>query len=119
MPRRVFAAAAASALLAFASASLAGDLASETPASVAVTTPISPPKAVIPPPPPKLTAAERCTSLEQQFAAAVLLHLTSKKLTAARKLAEDGTEDCTHKKYSLGTRRLVSALATLGVTPKL
>ena len=68
---------------------------------------------------PKLTAAERCASLEDQFAAALPLHLTAKKVTSARKLAEDGTTDCTKKRYSLGARRLVDALADLGVTAKL
>ena len=70
-------------------------------------------------PAPKLTAAERCASLQEQFTLAVLLHLNSKKLTTARKLAEDGAEDCAKKKYSLGTRRMVEALTALGVTPRL
>ena len=119
MPRRAIAAAVA-ALILFAGSPLAG---AAEPAGVAgaltalQTTP--PAKIPVTPPPPKVTAAGRCASLEQQFATAVLLRLTAKKLAAARKLAEDGSEDCAVKKYSLGTRRLVAAFAILGLTPKL
>lgn len=117
MPRRVFAAAAA-ALVLFAGSPRAGALEPADLAHALVATQTTPPPK-IPIPPPKVTAAGRCASLEQQFATAVLLHLTAKKLVAARKLAEDGSEDCAAKKYSLGTRRLVAALAMLGITPKL
>jgi len=116
IPRRVFVAAAA-ALVLFAGSPRASALEPADLAHALVATQTTPPK--VPVPPPKVTAAGRCASLEQQFATAVLLHLTAKKVAAARKLAEDGSEDCTAKKYSLGTRRLVAALAMLGITPKL
>jgi hypothetical protein len=87
--------------------------------TVVLTAEVTAPPKVLPPHSPKLTAAERCASLEQQFTAAALLHLTSKKLAGARKLADEGSEDCGVKKYSLGTRRLAAALAALGVAPKL
>jgi hypothetical protein len=119
MPRRVFAVAAAAALLVFAGSSLAGDLDVKPAAGTVSGKQLIAPRVATPPVQPKMTAAGRCTSLEQQFAAAALLHLTSKKLSAARKLAEDGTEDCDHKKYSLGTRRLVAAITMLGVAPRL
>jgi hypothetical protein len=71
------------------------------------------------PTPPKLTAAERCASLEDQFEQALPQHLEAKKLASAKKLAEEGSERCAKKEYSLGSRRLVDALADLGVTAKL
>ncbi len=68
---------------------------------------------------PKLTAAQRCASLEAQFNAALPLHLSARKVGSAKKLAEEGVEQCAKKKYSLGSRRLVAALADLGVAAKL
>ena len=68
---------------------------------------------------PKLTAAQRCVSLETQFDDALPLHAGARKLASAKKLADEGQDDCAKKKYSLGARRLVAALADLGVTASL
>ena len=109
MASRPLAAALAISLLLLGSASAADVTAKTSPSPVTPVTPAAP----------KLTAAERCASLEEQFNAALLLHLTAKKIALAKKLAEEGTEQCTKKKYSLGSRRLVAALTDLGVTAKL
>jgi hypothetical protein len=121
MSSRVFAAAATLAFLGLCGSAPAAELAAAMPAtSLLLQTTTTAPKAVAPAPVvPRQTAADRCASLEQQFTAAAILHFASKKIGAARKLAEEGTDDCTRRKFSLGTRRLVAALETLGVTPRL
>ena len=137
MPSRVFAAAAAAAFLGLAASPHAAEFDGTAPATatVAARTPAPriasvphtasvPRTASVPhtasvPTAAKQTAAGRCTSLGQQVAAAVIVHFASRKLGTARKLAEEGNEDCARRKYSLGTRRLVEALEVLGVTPRL
>jgi len=69
-------------------------------------------------PQPKMGAADRCTSLEKQFADAKAANPKAAKLAAAQKLADAGTKLCTEKKYSSGERKLTAALADLGVKPK-
>jgi hypothetical protein len=118
MPSRVFAAAAAAAFLGLAGGALADEF-NPTLIAAATSTQAAPPPRLVQTPEPRQTAAGRCSSLEQQFTAAALTHFAAKKLGAARKLAEEGTDDCSRMKYSLGTRRLVEALDDLGVTPRL
>lgn len=119
MPSRVLIAAAAVALFGLTGRGLAAGNEWAPSGATFVAMQTSPPPKPPSTPVPKVTAAERCTSLEQQFATAALIHFASSKLPAAKRLAEEGSEDCAKKKYALGTRRLVAALTELGVTPKL
>ena len=118
MPSRVFAAAAAAAFLGLAASPRAAEFDVAVPATAAVAAQTQAPR-VAPAPLAKQPAAGRCTSLAQQVAAAAIVHFASRKVGSARNLAEEGNEDCAHRKYSLGTRRLVEALEVLGVAPRL
>jgi hypothetical protein len=69
---------------------------------------------------PKVSAADRCAALEKQFTdAAAKADPKTPKLADAQKLAADGTKLCTDKKYASGERKLIAALADLGIKVKM
>jgi hypothetical protein len=67
---------------------------------------------------PKVSPAERCTSLETQWTDAAASHADAKKFSDAKKLADQGTQLCTDKKYSSGAKKITDALNMIGVKPK-
>ena len=77
------------------------------------------PKAVRAEAAPKPMRAERCASLQKQFGEAAKAGPRQAKVAEARKLADLGKALCASKRYSMGERRLLAALAELGVQARL